>query len=178
MKGNRGGRPPKPTALHIIQGTARPARMRKRKAEPQPAGELHEPPEWMGDDLKASWRYVITHSPPGLLKMIDRGALALWVEAENRHRIATMTQAAIDRGKTAPYLVKGPDGLLLVSPYVEIIDRAARVMLRCITELGFSPAARPRIRLDAPDTAADVMRSAKANPWKSELSLLPGGKLH
>jgi phage terminase small subunit len=164
-RGNRGGRPAKPSRLHVVQGTTTRS---DRRFEPRPVGDLTDPPEWMDEDQQAGWRYAIANCPPGLLKLIDRGTLALWVEAENRHRIATMTQSAINRGKRAPYVMRGPDGVLLISPYVDIIDRAAKIMFRAITELGFSPASRPRIKMDTEQMLEDVER----NPWAHELRLV------
>lgn len=161
------GRPSKPTALHKLHGTARADR-NSRPDEPQPVGELRDPPDWLNESQRAGWQYAIEHSPPGLLKMLDRGALALWVEAEDRHRIASMTQSLLNKNSTAPFLIKGPDGMMM-SPYVDIIDRAAKIMFRAIQELGFSPASRPRIHV------APAASNEPKNPWAA-LRLIPGGK--
>lgn len=164
------GRPPKPTLLHKLQGTARADRMRKRAQEPQPEGDLADPPNWLNDSQRLGWEYAIRHAPPGLLKMIDRGMLTLWIEAEDRHRIATITQNSLNaRGKDLPFLVKTPDGELEPSPYVEIIDQAAKIMFRAADAMGFSPVARPRIRGPKNEDEPDH------NPW-AELRVIPGGK--
>jgi len=163
------GRPRKPTAIKALQGTLR--KHRENPAEPMPVGDLDEPPEWMDEQQCASWAYAIQHAPPGLLKLLDRGMLALWCEAECRHRLASMTQSLLNRGSSAPYLVKGPDGMMM-SPYVEIIDRAAKIMFRAATEMGFSPAARPRIHLQPEE---DFETEGEVNPW-NVLRLVPGGK--
>jgi len=167
----RTGRPPKPTVLKKLHGTYRANRQRPN--EPQPQGDLKEPPEWMDESQRAGWSYAITNSPPGLLKLLDRGILALWVEAEDRHRIAAFTQAILNRGSQTPYLVKSPDGLM-ISPYVEIMDRAAKIMFRAADMLGFSPVARPRIRIDKPK-GDDAEATIKTDPW-SMLRVIPGGK--
>lgn len=167
-----GGRPPKPTALHKLHGTFRQDRQgKRRKGEPKPVGDLQAAPTWFTDSQREGWDYAIQHSPAGLLKMIDRGMLVLWVEAEDRHRIATMTQAQLNlRSPTAPFLVKSPIGMV-PSPYVDIIDRAAKIMFRASDAMGFSPVARPRIRMgDAPGDEAD-----KNDPW-SKLRVIPGGR--
>jgi hypothetical protein len=36
--------------------------------EPQPAGDLVEPPEWLTPSQKEAWAYAIEHAPKGLLK--------------------------------------------------------------------------------------------------------------
>lgn len=171
----RTGRPPKPTALHKLHGTARKSRMRERAAEPIPVGDLTEAPEWLTPSQREGWDYAIAHSPKGILKLIDRSALVLWVEAEDRHRGAIIAQATLNRrAPEAPWLVKGPDGLI-VSPYVEIIDRAAKVMVRMMTELGFSPVARPRIRIVQEAAASGAPPDLRVDPW-SALKVIPGGK--
>lgn len=167
--GNRGGRRFKPTALHKLHGTGHTTRMKARAKEPQPVGDLQDPPDWFDKGQQDSWNYVMEHCPKGLLKLLDRGALVLWVEAENRHREASIAQSKLNqRAPEAPYLVKGPDGLMM-SPYVEIIDRAAKVMIRMIGELGFSPAARPRIKMPEDPSKQDT------SPW-ARLRVISGGK--
>jgi P27 family predicted phage terminase small subunit len=158
--------------LHQLHGTARKDR-NSNPLEPMPLGDLSEPPSWMTDAQQDGWRYAIQHCPKGLLKLLDRGVLTLWVEAEDRHRSASMAQARLnERGKDLPFLVQSPLGLE-VSPYVEVIDKAAKIMFRCISEMGFSPASRPRLRL-VPDDA-DTAKQAQADPWAT-LRLIPGGK--
>ena len=97
------GRKPVPTALHDMRGTTRTTRhVRDRAGEPIAAGSLADPPEWLTERQKEGWRYAIAHAPKGLLKPIDRAVLAIWVEAEDRHRTAAMTQAELDRGAQLP----------------------------------------------------------------------------
>ena len=168
----RTGRPPKPTVLHKLHGTARKDRqIAKRTAEPQPVGDLIAAPEWFNDTQREGWDYAIRHCPKGLLKLIDRSALVVWVEAEDRHRGAMIAQATLNRrAPEVPWLVKGPDGLIM-SPYVEIMDRAGKTMIRMMTELGFSPVARPRLRIDHPGPN----QSEITDPW-AMLKVIPGGK--
>lgn len=139
------GRKPKPTALHNLHGTGNSTRLKLRKTEPVANGELFEPPDWLTDAQKDSWRYVIAHAPAGVLRMIDRGTLVVWVEAECRHRMAMQQQAILDSGRTLPLLTKGKGGEPIVSLYLGIIQKAALVMIKAASELGFSPASRPRL---------------------------------
>jgi hypothetical protein len=41
--------------------------------------------------------------------------------------------------------VETPNGQLMPSPYIPIINRQATILMRAAAELGFSPTARPRI---------------------------------
>lgn len=81
------GRPPKPTALKLLQKTARPDRM---KNEPKPPVRAPSCPTWLHREAKREWRRL---SPLlvklGLLTDLDRSSLsaycqsyARWYEAE------------------------------------------------------------------------------------------------
>jgi phage terminase small subunit len=167
------GRRSKPTALHRLHGTFNATNHgRDRRLEPVPLGDLEEPPADLTDSQEAGWRYAVAHMPKGVVKLIDRGILKVWVEAEDRHNTARLMQAMLDRDTKLKLLVKGPNGLE-PSPYNSILDKTAQTMFRAAQELGFSPAARPRLKLYAPheDAAPDPV----LDPWAA-LRVIPGGK--
>ena len=112
------GRKPKPTTLHKLHGTLNPTRHGKgRSGEPVAEGDLPpEPPDWMSEGQQAGWRHAVEHAPKGILKAIDRGILAVWVEAEERHRTAATMQARLDQGAKLPLLTKTKDGTAVASP--------------------------------------------------------------
>jgi hypothetical protein len=95
--------------------------------------------------------------------------LVAWVEARDRHRIAMEMRAKLDADATLKLLIRTPQGLI-PSPYNDILDKTAKKMFRAAAELGFSPAARPRIHL-APEKPGDDAN----NPWAA-LRLIPGGR--
>jgi hypothetical protein len=64
----------------------------------------------MSEGQQAGWRHAVEHAPRGILKAIDRGMLAVWVEAEERHRTAAAMQARLDQGPKLPLLTKTKDG--------------------------------------------------------------------
>jgi P27 family predicted phage terminase small subunit len=135
------GRKPIPTATKELMGNPgkRPLNMR----EPQPKGELYAAPEWMSDSQREGWAYAITNAPHGLLKLLDRSVLAIWVVAEDLHRAAAE--------KVAQYglLTKSPNaGLPLQSPYLAILNKQAQIMLKAGAELGFSPSSRSRVQVE------------------------------
>lgn len=164
------GRPPKPTALHKLHGTLHARHKRSRADEPIPEGDLdREPPPGLTPSQADGWRYAVAHMPAGVLKMSDRGVLLVWVEAEDRHRIAMEMQAKLDQDASLKLLIRTPAGLAL-SPYNDILDKTAKMMLRAAQELGFSPASRTRVKAPPQPAAADP-----ANPW-AMLRLIPGGK--
>ena len=163
------GRRPKPTTLHRLHGTFNPTRHgRDRAREPVAEGDLYKAPKGLTPSQRANWRYAIAHAPKGVLKMIDRAMLTIWIEAEDRHATAMAMQAQLDRDTTLKLLVRGPMGLA-PSPYNDILDKTAKTMFRAAQELGFSPAARPRIHADLPEPEID-----ESDPWAGVLRLVPG----
>jgi P27 family predicted phage terminase small subunit len=165
------GRKPIPTELHKLRETHNPTRHgRDRMGEPIAEGRLPDaPPSWMTESQQEGWAYAMAHAPRGLLKPIDRGMLTLWVEAEERHRTAAMMQAQLDQGTKLPPLTKTKDGTAVPSPYLGIMTRAAMVMIKAASELGFSPASRPRLATgQEEDTREDP-------PWAFLLRARPAG---
>src|ERR1035437_9272971 len=66
-----------PTAKLEARGAylKHPERKRARKNEPQPTGELGDPPKHLDRDEKAAWIYVASILPPGVAKNSDRVAM-------------------------------------------------------------------------------------------------------
>lgn len=132
------GRKPKPTALHQMLGTFRPARHAARAGEPVAVGRLEDPPEWLTESQKSGWRYALEHAPAGVLGKIDKAVLSVWVVAEDMHR-----QAVLKVGENL--VIRSPvKGEAIQNPYLAICNKQALIMLKCASELGFSPASRPR----------------------------------
>jgi|SRR5580693_315192 P27 family predicted phage terminase small subunit len=164
------GRRPKPTQLHRLQGTFHTGKHgRDRANEPIAEGDLFKVPPGLTRAQQLNWRYAIEHAPKHLIKKIDRAMLKIWVVAEDRHDTANRMQAQLDAETTLKLLIRGPLGLM-PSPYFDMMDKAAKTMFRAATELGFSPAARPRLQVEPPDEGED-----ETSPW-AMLRVLPGGK--
>lgn len=145
------GRKPVPTTLRKLHGNPRNAPL--PKFEPKPDGDLSDSPGWFNEAQQAAWTYALQNAPPGMLKRIDRGALAVWAVAEDLHRQAATAQAQVGllmRVKTKA--TKGPDdpGIPVASPYINIINQQAKVMLKAASELGFTPVSRPRVYAGPP----------------------------
>jgi phage terminase small subunit len=66
-----------PTATLKARGSfiKHPERKRARKNEPQPTGELGDPPEHLDRDEKKAWKYVAALVPPGVAANRDRIAM-------------------------------------------------------------------------------------------------------
>jgi phage terminase small subunit len=164
------GRRPKPTQLHRLHGTFHTGKHgRDRANEPIAEGDLYRAPPGLTPSQQANWRYAIAHAPKHLVKKIDRAMLKIWVVAEDRHDTANQMQARLDAETELKLLIRGPLGLL-PSPYFDMMDKAAKTMFRAAQELGFSPAARPRLHADPPEPA-----DGESSPW-AMLRVFPGGK--
>jgi P27 family predicted phage terminase small subunit len=143
----RRGAKPKPTVLHHLHGSLNATRHRDRAFEPVAPGALEdmEPPADLNDEELATWRYALQHAPKGVLKHIDRTVLILWVKTAERYRRAEVAQAQINAQAPMPDVIRSPSGMLVQSPYIGMMNRAALLMLRIAEQLGFTPVSRPRL---------------------------------
>ena len=140
------GRKPVPTTLRKLHGN--PRKVALPKFESKPDGDLSDAPDWLTDDLKVGWAYALQNAPPGMLKRIDQGILVAWVVAENLHRQAAEAQGKVGllvRIKTRATLNQDDPGVPAASPYINIINQQAKIMLKAASELGFTPVSRPRV---------------------------------
>lgn len=137
------GRKPRPTHLRVLDGN--PGKRPLNKAEPVAPGSLREPPDWLTEGQKESWRYALEHAPLGVLGKIDRGLLAVWVVAEDLHRDAAQKVAKFGSVVKVGADKDGKGGTMQQSPYLPIVNRQAQIMVKTAAELGFTPVARTRI---------------------------------
>ena len=133
------GRKPKATWLKLVTGN--PGHRPLNLDEPDPSGDLVEPPAWFSDRQRVLWGQAIRDAPPGLLRLLDSSVLEIFVVAKSVHEKAAL--------KVAQYgaVVKGPDGAHMRSPYVGILNQQSAVMLKCAAELGFTPSSRSRVKV-------------------------------
>lgn len=137
------GRKPTPTHLKLLTGN--PGKRAINKAEPMPAGNLHDAPDWLTESQKEGWTYAIANAPLGLLKRLDRAMLTMWVVAEDLHRDSAQKVAKVGA------IVRTRSGETTQNPYLSVMNRQAAVMVKLASEMGFSPASRTRIQLESPD---------------------------
>jgi phage terminase small subunit len=166
------GRKPTPTSLRALHGNPRKTAM--PKFEPQPDGNLSDPPDWLSEGQRASWDYSLAHAPAGLLKHIDRGARLAWRVAEDLHRQAAIAQSKVGllvRVKTKATSSKDDPGVPTASPYINIINQQAKIMLKAASELGFTPVSRPRIGAGAPFLPVGPEWTSEAQGQKPRQSL-------
>ena len=119
----------------------------------------------------ASRRVFFAHASPSYAHVCCAGPrlrCAVWV------MLTVRTVAGLTRGPSSgaalPLLTKDKGGHAAPSPYLSIIARTGATMLKAGSEIGFSPAARPRIAV-----AMKVDSVTPTSPW-SEFEVIEGGK--
>jgi P27 family predicted phage terminase small subunit len=174
------GRKPVPTSLHIVRGTYNATKHgQDRRGEPKPEGVLPAaPPPELTESQAAIWRAGMESAPAGLLTPADYHTYLSWVVACDQHEQARQAQAQLEADGNPPLLMKSGN-TLVPSPYVSIMHRTHLRMMKAASELGFSPASRPRVSAGpAPERTDDAWGELKAivggNTWdKLEEPLTP-----
>jgi P27 family predicted phage terminase small subunit len=156
--------------LHKLHRTFNVTEHADRANEPIAIGDLVEPPVDLSDAQEDIWRYAVENAPRDVMFLCDRDILKAWVTCVDTHNTARLMQAQLDRDATLKLLIKSPLGLV-ESPYVRIMDNCAKTMIRLAQELGFSPAARPRLKASKPPAT----EPEHTDPW-AMLRVIPGGK--
>jgi P27 family predicted phage terminase small subunit len=135
----RPGRPPKPTALRLIDGD-RKSRINDYEPKPRP-----EPPRCPADaaaEVRAIWDYTVTElDAMGNAYAADRDALRAYCEAVVSHRRACAVLAK------SSVLIKGIHGNMVRNPAVAIQRDTAQTIRSYAQEFGLTPSARTRIEL-------------------------------
>jgi len=154
----RPGRPRKPMHLKILAGTyrkdrAKPAPGRGPTAPTTPPARM-APPAGIGTAAKREWRRIVSilHEM-GTLSTADRAILAAYCQTWQRW---LECEACIEEhGAT----FQTPQGQLCPRPEVGMAVRHAAMLRRFASDLGLSPAARPRVAEPAPTPTEDATES-------------------
>ena len=153
------GRPPKPTALKLIDGEVNKKRINQNEPQPQKT-ELPKPPVWMHPTAKSEWKRVGEElCKLGIVTEIDIAILvgyctawAKFVEAE---------KAIKKDGFLDGRIYKASHGNGSTAPYDWISNKAQEQMLKYAAELGIGASSRSRIRAikggNQPDDGAGLI---------------------
>lgn len=137
------GRPPKPTHLHVIDGTARPDRMERRKREPQPKpAQRPTCPAHLDPVARNEWRRVVPELVAiGVIARIDTATLAAYCQSYSRW-VAAELELQDHGGLT--YVSE--TGVIRQHPAVRIATDAMTQMRIFAQEYGLTPASRARVQ--------------------------------
>jgi P27 family predicted phage terminase small subunit len=153
------GRKPKSTALHALEGT-RPRS--DRSGEVVAAGGIGPAPEHFSEAQAALWNYYAGCAPEGLLKAVDRSVFTTFIISSDMVRQCSEILSA------EGLLLEGERGIQ-EHPASRAMARFSMVQLKAGSDLGFSPAARPRIH---------VAPGEQANPFTAFASPTVDRKAH
>lgn len=165
------GRKPKPTQMHKTDGTLHATKHRDRDQELRVDGDLLDPPAGLDPAQTQIWREAIAQAPPGLLKLLDRSVFLTWVRAVDTQNVA---QHVIN---TEGILADSMAGGVTEHPAIRTFQKMSLLILRCAEQLGFSPAARPRIHVAKP-TEKENPFAAFGGPQKASAPVKSGGAVH
>lgn len=172
------GRPRKPAALHALSGTfqkVRHATQAKNEARLSQSGLLVDmaPPAMLDDTQRAMWQRLLRVAPIGVITTTDASVFTALVVALVDYEEAVAAQNALRAAGQNPIIMRTPKG-----PQISIFLRAQRyameTVMRCATELAFTPSSRARLAAGLPPPPGDAP-TAQGDPW-SAFTVIPGGK--
>jgi len=140
---------PKPTHLKLLQGN--PGHRPLNLDEPQPEGDLIEPPETFSPAQRILWRTTLANAPEGLLRRLDLGVFASYVVNLSEFL------AADQKVQTLGSVVMTAGNQAMQNPYVSIRNRANIAMVRAAAELGFTPSSRSRVKVSPKKKAKSAL---------------------
>ncbi len=134
-----GGRRPRPTAAKRLDGN--PGHRPLNQREPQPPKDMPECPAVLVGEARAEWdRMSAQLHRTGLLTAIDGAALTAYCIAWAR---VVEAQAKLQEYGS---VIKSPNGCLMQSPYLAILNRALEQLMRAAVEFGMTPSSRSRVQ--------------------------------
>jgi P27 family predicted phage terminase small subunit len=132
-------------------GAAKKRGPKSKPADPPPLPGFPEPPSGLDTAALVHWRETAKMiAAAGLLSKLDRDALLRYVQAWARLR--EVQDKVKSMGGT---LVKGARGALRLNPYLALEGPAAREVRFWSIQLGLTPLARSRLRVEERDAADD-----------------------
>jgi P27 family predicted phage terminase small subunit len=136
------GRKARPPELKVLRGERKeripqgtPSRV---EGEPEAPGNLE------GEALAEWGRVVAELKSMGVLSRTDRAILVRYTTAWDRHRMA------VNAIKRYGLVVKSAGGSLKSNPATNLANQCDAIMLRCLAEMGLSPASRGKVKVAEP----------------------------
>lgn len=138
------GPAPTPTALKKLKGERKD---RINHDEPQPDIGKPDRPQLLSTEAKREWNRIAGElARIGVLALVDRATLAAYCEAwAEWARLTKETQQIVANGEQ---YITGANGVFYAHPTFKLRDQANSYFLKCAAELGLTPSARSRIKVD------------------------------
>lgn len=152
------GRPPKPTALKVLQGGD--TRKSRRKNEPKPDVGIPACPEYLDGYARAEWDAVAPIlATLRILTIADRGALEMLCRAYDEYREAT--DNVEKDGATYETATENGSVIIKAHPAVNQRNDAWRRYRAALSDFGLTPSSRAKIAVD-PEKPKDPIADWKA----------------
>lgn len=153
------GRPPKPTALRVIQGNPGKRPLNKKEPSPDALVEVPAPPEWFGKIAVAAWQQVAPWLIEAkILTATDLHNLEAFCMAYQRWR-----EAQDDITKKGIVVMGAKQEIK--NPACTVANETLRQMATFGSALGLDPAARARLKpggTEKPNNPFTALRGGKA----------------
>lgn len=144
-----GGKLPKTSAEKAARGTLQPCRENRRlsRASDENYQLTEQAPVGLTKDAREAWALAIQCAPKGQLLATDMSVLERWAR---NYALYRKIAKDIDHEGLTITIVK-PDGteIPIENPLMKTLIRLQQVISVCEKELGFTPASRARVKIDA-----------------------------
>lgn len=141
------GRPRKPTALKVIQGTAQPCRL--NPDEPVPEGPLGDPPKNMRSEGKRRWEWIRDSVP--WLSTADRGIVELYCT-----RWVYYQDAQKEVAKFGQVWERERDHYTQMNGALQALNNNEKALIELGAKIGLDPVSRTDIKAPRkPDAKSD-----------------------
>jgi P27 family predicted phage terminase small subunit len=151
----KGGRPPKPTALHVLNGNPSKLNLKKRETtEPKPKPIAPKRPAWVTGEGKRMWDKLVPELERlGLFTAVDGEAFAAACHSWGTY---VYCQKYLKKnGLTYEYENKSGAVNEIERPEVKIGQKALDHFRAFCSEFGLTPASRTRIEVKTPESQED-----------------------
>jgi P27 family predicted phage terminase small subunit len=158
------GRPPKPLAVKLAEGSRIREDRINREAPDPPRGPL-DPPDDVSEPEKVVWRHLVSNQARGVFRPLDTQAMRqyCWSVAQAvaaQAELRTWAEAPKKTGET-PFFKKAKNGALVLHPLFALIKDLREQILKSECLLGLNPVARERIHAGV---QADLFENPN-DPW-------------
>jgi P27 family predicted phage terminase small subunit len=132
------GRKPKPTNLKLIQGTYRSDRA--NPSEPRPRIAIPPCPKFLQVEARKLFKETAAKlARIGLMTELDDMALSMLCQSWQEYLEAT------EQVRKTGILVKSPNGLPVLNPYLTVANQALKNVRSLLAEFGLTPSSRSRL---------------------------------
>lgn len=150
------GRPPIPTQLKVLKGTAKPSRT--NLDEPQPTRGVPRIPSWLPADARKHWRDIAPLlDDMNVLTQADGAGLALLCDVLAEYVAAS--KIVKQHGRTYTTITETGSAIVRARPEVAMKADAWKRAAQMMMQFGLTPSGRTRLHTGKPAEDDDPMEA-------------------